>query len=238
MKEGTGAVAFSFSSNTFCSAALCFASTASLRAAAAAFFSSSTLLTLLTLGSGDGVTGLVKDGVLVTSEVPKNDEKASVTGSCGSLLICLEGDTFGASALGRVDFATLAWFVSVFTGGGVVGNEIVVAFGLGAIGVESVVFVDSEMVGEAFVVAKKGVFGSGFAGEAGSLGGAGKEVVEAVVDDDAGSFATGLLPLTILPSDKRYSSIPALVNDFKATFCALFNNKFNVRVLDAKQNVS
>lgn len=112
------------------------------------------------------------------------------------------------------------------------GNATVVAFGLGVVRVESVVFLDREIVEEAFVEAKKGVFGSGFAGGEGSLGGVGKEVDTEAVDDDAGSCATGLLPLIILPSDKRYSSIPAFVNDFNATFCALFNSKFNVRVLN------
>lgn len=67
-------------------AAFCLASAASFRAAAAACRSSSVLLTLL--------AGVVKlpsesealDEELVTSDVPKNVENASVTGSCGFAL--------------------------------------------------------------------------------------------------------------------------------------------------------
>ena len=100
-------MAFFVSSNAFRSAALCFASAASLRAAAAALFNSSTLLALLMEDSDGGVTDLVEVGVLVTSEVPKNDENASVTGSCGSLLICLGGEILSACGLDGVDFVSV-----------------------------------------------------------------------------------------------------------------------------------
>jgi len=72
----------------FCVAAICLASAASFRASAAACRSSSVLLIPLTgavelASETDGVLGVA----LVTSDVLKNDENASVTGSCGFSLI-------------------------------------------------------------------------------------------------------------------------------------------------------
>lgn len=89
------------------------------------------------------------------------------------------------------------------------------------------------IVGLALGAAKNGVcvFGAvSFAGGTGSFGGVGSDSLEAEIDDEAGSCATGLFPLMILPSERRYSSIPAFVIAFNATFWALFSSKLNVRV--------
>lgn len=186
------------------------------------------------------VEGLAVDGVPVTSDVPKKLENASVTGSCGSSLITfiLAGDVLDGSGLGGAGFVSKA-----FTGVGLadiaLGSATVADLGLGCNCFGS--GASTENVGfDAFGAAKKGVdFGAAScAGGNGSFGGVGIERVEVLADDLAGSWATGLLPLMILPSDKRYSSTPAFVIAFNATFWALFRSRLNVRVFNGFSGVS
>ena len=171
--------------------------------------------------------------MLVTSDVPKKEENASVTGSCGSSLIlglladaALTGSGFGAGGAAA----------GVLLMGPVLGRLTVAAFGRGGDGIFSVAFVDKDIVGVVLGAAKKGVFDVvSLTDGGGSLGGEGNELV--AKDDEGGSFATGLLPLTIRPSDRRYSSTPALVIALSAAFWALFNNKLRVRVCNKYKKV-
>ena len=123
--------------------------------------------------------------------------------------------------------------IGVVTAGEVLGSATVAALGLEDDGDKSDTLVDDDMVRLDFGTAKKGAFVvvPFFWGGGGIFGGVGKEMEDEVIDDEGGSCPTDLLPLTILPSDKRYSSTPALVIDSKAIFCALLSSKFKVRVL-------
>lgn len=109
--------------------------------------------------------------------------------------------------------------IGIVTAGGVLGSATVAALGLEDDDDKPETFVD-EMVRLDFGTAKKGVFviASFFSVGGGIFGGEGKEMADEVLGDDGGSCPTDLLPLTILPSDKRYSSTPAFVIDFRATF--------------------
>jgi len=164
------------------------------------------------------------DGVpvvaLVTSDVPKNDENASVTGSCGFSLIVDFTATVGSDFKFTGDWGASNALIGAVTAGEVLGSATVAALGLEDDGDKSETFVDDEMVRVDFGTAKKGVFvvASFFSVGGGIFGGEGKEMADEVFDDDGGSCPTDLLPLTILPSDKRYSSTPAFVIGFKATF--------------------
>jgi hypothetical protein len=155
---------------------------------------------------------------LVTSDVPKKLENASVTGSCGSSLITFgfEGSAFTGSSCGAAGLVSVTLIVAAGVG---LGRATVAALGLGGAFGESDCFVDRDIVGLALGAAKNGVCAVSFGGGTGSLGGVGSDSFDTDIDDEAGgSRATGLFPLMILPSESRYSSTPAFVTAFKTTF--------------------